>query len=115
MFPYIALFITLSPIELVKSPGQGQLLQATTNGNVESSVNNNAEPESGGLLALICGSLCKDTPLAEMFSQSTNANTNAPAQNHVVQNGEIWFVELSDSGNRRRESIVWFSGGRRGG
>ena len=98
VFPYILdLFISpLSQIELVKK-GQGPLLQATnTNGNVESSVNNNAEPDSGGLLALICGSLCKDTPLAEMFNQSNaNGQTNAAAApTHVVQNGEILRVRF---------------------
>lgn len=61
------------------------------------------QPEEGGgnLLALICGSLCKDTPLAEMFGPppNDNANNNTAAQPLMtpIQNGE----HLKDA------SILW--------
>jgi hypothetical protein len=46
----------------------------------------------GGILALICGALCKDTPLAEIFAPPTdNINNNAQQGQQLlspIQNGE---------------------------
>lgn len=70
---------------------------ATTNA---SNTNNPAEDGGGGggLLELICGSLCKDTPLAEMFGVQQNQNQDQGQDHNVVplqtiSNGET-FVEL---------------------
>ena len=51
------------------------------------------QEEGGNLLALICGSLCKDTPLATMFGpppNENNFNNNTAAQPLMtpIQNGE---------------------------
>lgn len=69
----------------------------STNGyqsHAENTANGTRSDEGGGgILALICGSLCKDTPLAEMFGPGPNDNinnNNANAQPLMtpVQNGE---------------------------
>jgi hypothetical protein len=47
------------------------------------------EGGGGGLLALICASLCKDTPLAEAFADNTNNNAQQGQQLlSPIQNGE---------------------------
>lgn len=64
--------------------------------------NANGTPDEGGgggLLALICASLCKDTPLAEAFGPATNDNANnnnAQPLLTPVQNGESHFSESSE-------------------
>lgn len=68
----------------------------STNGyqsHAEANVNGTRSDEGGGnILALICGSLCKDTPLAEMFgatpNDNMNNNNNAQPLMTPVQNGE---------------------------
>lgn len=47
--------------------------------------------DGGGLLALICGSLCKDTPFAETFGPTQNDNLNNNTAQPLmapIQNGE---------------------------
>ncbi|XP_070491608.1 calpain-A isoform X2 [Chironomus tepperi] len=68
--------------ELVKHTDAAQVQNgyqsyAATNGQQQQQ-----EEGGGNLLALICGSLCKDTPLAEMFGPppNDNMNNNAAAQ-----------------------------------
>lgn len=61
--------------------------------NAEVNANNTRNDEGGGsLLAMICGSLCKDTPLAEVFGPPTdNTNNNAQQGQQLlkpIQNGE---------------------------
>ena len=50
------------------------------------------EEGGGNFLAMICGSLCKDTPLAEMFGppQNDNVNNNTASTPLMapIQNGE---------------------------
>jgi hypothetical protein len=63
-------------------------------------MNGTTNDEGGGnLLALICGALCKDTPLAEMFAgpnqnpnQTDNRNNNSAATPLMspVTNGELY-------------------------
>jgi hypothetical protein len=59
-------------------------------------MNGTTNDEGGGnLLALICGALCKDTPLAEMFAspnQTDNRNNNNAATPLMspVTNGELF-------------------------
>lgn len=68
----------------------------STNGyqsHAEVNANSTRSDEGGGgsLLALICGSLCKDTPLAEVFTPSENTNNNAQQGQRLlspIQNGE---------------------------
>lgn len=73
---------------------------AATNGHqtyAETNGNNNSRPDEGGgvggILSLICGALCKDTPLAEMFAtpaagDNLNNNNNATPLMAPIQNGE---------------------------
>lgn len=79
-------------LELVKhtdataSPSNGYQSYAQPNGTQTES-----NGDGGGLLALICGSLCKDTPFAETFGANQNDNINnntAQPLNAPVQNGE---------------------------
>lgn len=51
---------------------------------------NEQSENGGGLLALICATFCKDTPLAEAFGVNDNPNNNqsAPLMS-PIQNGEI--------------------------
>lgn len=47
------------------------------------------EGGGGGILAMICASLCKDTPLAEAFADNTNNNAQQGQQLlSPIQNGE---------------------------
>lgn len=73
---------------------------AATNGHqtyAETNGNNNSRPDEGGgvggILSMICGALCKDTPLAEMFAtpaagDNLNNNNNATQLMAPIQNGE---------------------------
>jgi hypothetical protein len=79
-------------LELVKHT---DATESQTNGYQSYATQNGTQAESsgdgGGLLALICGSLCKDTPLAEMFGPPANDNINnntAQPLSTPVQNGE---------------------------
>lgn len=76
---------------------------ANTNGT-----NGTRDDEGGGnLFALICGALCKDTPLAEAFGPNDNINNNSNSTPLMspVQNGEQiegstksgWFENVSDA------------------
>lgn len=58
--------------------------------HAEANVNGTRNDEGGGnLFSLICGSLCKDTPLAEAFGPNDNINNNnAQPLMTPVQNGE---------------------------
>lgn len=65
----------------------------STNGyqsHAEANTNGTRSDEGGGgLLAMICASLCKDTPLAEAFGANNNINNNnAQPLMSPVQNGE---------------------------
>ena len=65
--------------------------------HAEANPNGARTDEGGGLLALICASLCKDTPLAEAFAPTNdNINNNngqmAPLMSPVT-NGE----QIADS------------------
>lgn len=64
-----------------------------TNGyqsHAEANTNSTRSDEGGGnFLALICGALCKDSPLAEAFGANDNINNNnAQPLMTPVQNGE---------------------------
>jgi hypothetical protein len=67
------------------TPSNGYQSHAEANGN------GTRNDEGGGILALICGSLCKDTPLAEMFGPGANDNVNNNSAQPLmapIQNGE---------------------------
>lgn len=59
----------------------------------------NNDDSGGGILAIICGALCKDTPLAEAFGVSNNNNNDNVGVSNMVQTtapatGEIVFFLL---------------------
>lgn len=70
-------------------------------------MNGTRTDEGGGmdLLALLCGSLCKGTPLADSYGDNNINNNNAQPLTAPVQNGEqiaestvvdaiLWLVRL---------------------
>lgn len=56
--------------------------------HAEANTNGTRSDEGGGLLALICATLCKDTPLGEAYGANDNINNNAQPLMSPVQNGE---------------------------
>lgn len=73
------------------------------NGYSNNAENNAERPEEGGanILALICGALCKDTPLAEAFGANDNQNNNSSNQTqplmNPIRNGELLLMEAMSS------------------
>jgi hypothetical protein len=70
------------------------------NGYSNNAEMNNAErPEDGGgnMLAMLCATFCKDTPLAEAFGANDNQNNNNPSQTqplmNPIRNGELLMME----------------------
>lgn len=95
-FPHPKIF----PTDQIKQPPKNIILELVRHTDAVTASNgfqSNAEPyangtrndEGGGLLALICASLCKDTPLADSFGpQNDNVNNNSQPLMSPVQNGE---------------------------
>lgn len=73
----------------------------TSQNGYQNNAEMNERPEDGGgnLLALICGALCKDTPLAEAFGANDNQNNNNQNQSqplmNPIRNGELLMMEPS--------------------
>jgi hypothetical protein len=71
----------------------------------------NANNDGGNLLSLICGSLCKDTPLAEMFGPppNDNVNNNATSQPLMtpIQNGEHICQDAQSQRNFHFTQTLW--------
>lgn len=92
-------------------------IEVRTNGTTNAAYSSNQEGEQPSLLALICGNLCKDTPLAELFAneqpQNQNNAQNLPLQ--TVSNGEKFqigtkiFLLLFEFERNKDTRIIFFN------
>lgn len=70
-------------------------------------MNGQTEEGGGGILALLCATFCKDSPLAEAFGANDNANNNqnTPLLSPIT-NGEI-LTEEGDDTHRLVCQMCW--------